>query len=152
MNILAKTGMAVGIGLIAGLAGTAAISASQTIEMKLTGRKPSSSPVKVASKVLDIKPVSEEKTAKVSEEIHWAYGTSLGIIRGFYGLIGLKGWLATLTHFVTVWGIENVMLPGLDVSPPFTEWSGKEILTDGIHHAVYAVATGLVFDAIDPGI
>lgn len=147
-NALAKAGTAIGIGLMAGLAGTAAISVSQWIEMKITGRKPSATPVKVASKILDVNPTSEEKKAKVSEEIHWAYGTSWGMVRGGLRLAGLKGWAATATHFALVWGAENIMLPALKVSPPITKWSAKEIAKDGLFHAVYAVAAGLVYDAI----
>lgn len=45
---LEKAAKAIGIGLMAGLAGTAAITLSQTIEMKLTKRPPSTAPVDAA--------------------------------------------------------------------------------------------------------
>ena len=145
---LNELGTAIGIGVMAGLVGTAAITISQMVEMKIDGREPSSAPADAASKVLDIKPESEEKKAKVSQQIHWAYGTSWGVARGLISLSGLKGWKATLVHFAAIWGTANVMLPTLKVAPPATEEDAKTISIDGLHHAVYAVAAGLAFDAI----
>lgn len=146
---LEKAAKAIGIGLIAGLAGTAAITLSQAIEMKLTRRPPSTAPVDAASKVLDIEATSRQEKQQVSQEIHWAYGTTWGVPRGIIALAGLKGWPATLAHFVAIWGTAQVMLPSLHVSPPITEEEPKAIGIDVLHHAVYAVAAGLVYDAID---
>jgi hypothetical protein len=145
---LNELGTAIGIGVMAGIVGTAAITISQMIEMKIDGREPSAAPAEAASKVLDIKPTSEEQKEKVSQQIHWAYGTSWGIARGIISLTGLKGWKATLVHFVAIWGTANVMLPALEVAPPTTEEDTKTISIDGLHHAVYAAAAGLAFDAI----
>jgi hypothetical protein len=41
-----------------------------------------------------------------------------------------------------------VLLPGLKVTPPVREWGGKWIAIDPVHHLVYAVATGLVYEFI----
>lgn len=147
-NSLSRLGSAIGAGLLAGLAGTAAITVSQMIEMKITGRKPSNTPVDAASKVLDVEAVSEEKKPKVSQEIHWAYGTTWGIARGLLSLGGLKGWTGTLAHFAAIWGAEQIMLPSLKVAPPINEEEPKTIGIDVIHHAVYAIAAGLVYQAI----
>ena len=40
------------------------------------------------------------------------------------------------------------MPSSLKVAPPLKEWSAKEFVTDALHHAVYAIAAGLVFDAM----
>jgi hypothetical protein len=148
-NPFEEVGMAIGVGLLAGLAGTAAITLSQMIEMKITGRKPSTTPEKAVEKTLDIGAVSEEKKEKVSKEVHWVYGTTWGISRGLMRLAGLKGWVATLTHFSAVWGTSLVMLPALGLSRPVQEQEVKPMLIDALHHAVYATATGLVVDAIE---
>lgn len=145
---LNELGTAIGIGVMAGIVGTAAITISQAIEMKIDKREPSSAPADAVSKVLDLEPTDEEKKAKVSQEIHWTYGTSWGIARGLISLIGLKGWKATLVHFGAIWGTEMVMLPSLDLAPPATEEDAKTLSIDALHHAVYAVAAGLAFDAI----
>ena len=147
-NPIKQVATALGAGLIAGLAGTAAITISQMIEMKITKRKASDTTTKAAAKVLDIKPVNQGKKAKVGQEIHWVYGTTWGTVRGLLSLVGLTGSPATAAHFAGVWGTELVMLPGLDVAPPITEEEPKAIAIDVLHHAVYAIVAGLVFDAI----
>jgi hypothetical protein len=141
-------GTAIGIGLIAGIVGTAAITISQMIEMKLDGRAPSDTPVKAVSKVLNIKPTAKNKTGVVSQQIHWTYGASWGIARGLISLTGLKGLPASLVHFAAIWGSSLIMLPSLKVAPPVTEEKPGEIAIDALHHVVYAAAAGLAFDAM----
>ncbi|MPR32018.1 hypothetical protein [Salmonirosea aquatica] len=147
-NPVKEISTALGAGLIAGLAGTAAITISQMIEMKITKRKASDAPTKAVAKVLDIKPVNKGEKAKVAQEIHWTYGTAWGAVRGLLSLVGLTGSPATVAHFAGVWGTGLVMLPSLDIAPPITEEKPKAIAIDVLHHAVYAAAAGLVFDAI----
>ena len=150
-NALGELGSAIGKGLLAGLAGTAAMTISQMIEMNITKRKPSDAPSKAVSKVVDVKPVSEAQKEKVNNEIHWAYGTVLGVSRGLISLTGLKGWKASAVHFGLVWAGSMVMLPALKVAPPVTEEEPKSIAIDGLHHAVYALAAGFAYDALDAG-
>jgi hypothetical protein len=147
-NPLKDLGTALGVGLLAGLAGTAAITLSQMIEMKITKRESSDAPAKAVSKVLYVKPANKEKKPMVNQEIHWVYGTSWGISRGLMSLTGVTGLPATLAHFVAIWGTELLMMPGLNLAPPVTEQKPKSVAIDAIHHAVYALAAGAVFDAI----
>lgn len=148
-NIAGELGAAIGKGLLAGLAGTAAITLSQMIEMRITKRKASEAPIKVAQQVADVKPASKESKGKVSQEIHWSYGTAWGIARGLIGLTGLKGIAAIAAHFSTIWGTALVLLPSFEAGPKITEEEPKTIAIDIMHHAVYAVAAGLTYDAID---
>ncbi len=93
-SVAKKTGSvatALGKGIIAGLAGTAAITISQMIEMQLTGRKTSDAPVKAAEKVLDVKPASKEDKEKMAQEVHWSYGTSWGVVRSLISATGMTG-------------------------------------------------------------
>ena len=145
---LAELGTVIGVGLMAGLAGTLAITISQMIEMKITGREASDTPANAVREVLDIKPVTESKAKEVSNKIHWVYGTSLGLIRGALGLAGLRGLSATAIHYAAIWGGELLMLPALKVVPPVTKEKPKAIATDGFHHLVYAIAAGVAFDTI----
>lgn len=150
-NALGELGTAIGIGLLAGIAGTAAITLSQTIEMKITKRRPSEAPVKVFEETAGAAPASEEEKQKVSQEVHWAYGTSWGIARGLIGLTGLRGVAATAVHFASIWTTALVMLPSFKASPPVTEQEPQAIAIDALHHAVYATAAGLVYDVLDSG-
>ncbi|MCJ8211537.1 DUF1440 domain-containing protein [Mucilaginibacter sp. RS28] len=150
-HALGHLGSAIGKGLLAGLAGTAAITLSQMIEMKITKREPSDAPVKVIGQVANVQPTSEESKAKVNQEVHWAYGTAWGVTRGLIALTGLKGWKAGLVHFAAIWTTEIVMLPALNAAPSPKEEDPKTIAIDAFHHAVYATAAGLAYDALDMG-
>lgn len=150
-NALGELGSALGKGLLAGLAATAAMTLSQMIEMKITQREASDAPVKVAEDTAGLTAATEADKQKLSQELHWSYGTAWGVARGLIGLTGLKGWPATLVHFGAVWGTALVMLPKHDAAKPINEQEPKEIAIDALHHAVYAVTAGLVYDAIDAG-
>ena len=150
-NTLGELGSAIGKGLLAGLAATAAITISQMIEMKITGRKASDATVAVATETTGVKPANAEQKEKVSQEIHWAYGTSWGVARGLIGLTGLKGAPAALLHFAAIWGTSLIMLPAYKAAPPITEEEPQAIAIDAMHHAIYAIAATLAYDALDAG-
>lgn len=147
-SLATQLGTAIGKGLLAGLVGTAAITLSQVIEMRITGRESSDAPVKAADQVLGVKPKNKEHKELLSQEMHWAYGTAWGIARGLISLTGLKGVPASLLHFGAIWGTSMLMLPAIKAAPPVTEESPEEIGVDGIHHAVYAITAGVVYDAM----
>lgn len=149
-----KVSAKIGKGLLAGLAGTAAITASQIVLMKVTGKGPSDSPAKAAEKVLHIEPSGEGETKKKNKKkltnlVHWFYGTAWGTARGLLGSAGIKGIPATVLQFGAVWGTAMIMLPALKVAPPVKKWGFAEIAKDAFHHAVYAAAAGLVFDRLN---
>lgn len=143
---------ALGKGLLAGLAGTVAITLSQMIEMKISGRKPSDAPVKVASQITGITPDNDNQKELLNNGVHFAYGTSWGVVRGLLGLAGLKGLPATLVHFGAIWATEVLMLPKYDVAPPVTEQEPKSVAVDVLHHAVYAIAAGIAYETLDAGL
>jgi hypothetical protein len=138
-----------GKGIFAGVAGTAAMTLSSTLEMKVRGRPASSTPALAAAKVLGVEPVDEEAKARFSNLVHWGYGTVWGGVRGLLAAAGLSGPAATAAHFGAVWGSEQVMLPALKVTPPLTEWGMKEVAIDALHHLVYAGATGVAYSLLD---
>ena len=131
---------------MAGLAGTAAITLTQMIEMKINHRKPSDAAIKAVEKTLDIHPNAGTRT-QFGNRVHWVYGTSWGIVRGLLGITGMGRVLATTVHYVAITGTGMAMAP-LEDAEPVMKWDKKTIAIDLFHHAVYAVATGLVFDAI----
>lgn len=150
-NTIGKIGSVIGKGLLAGLAATTAITISQMIEMKITKRQPSEAPVQVVKETLGAQPVSEEEKPKMSKEVHWAYGTTWGIVRGLISLTGLSGIPAALIHFGAVWGASIIILPKYNATLPITRQTPKAIAIDGFHHAVYALTAGFVYDALDSG-
>lgn len=169
---LAKGGGIIGKGLIAGFAGTAAITVSQMIEMSITNRSMSDAPAKVGGKALGVEPRGKAKLAKekaisdddkVSDELqeevesnkekfeqlmHFGYGTGWGLARGALDLADIKGVRASAIHFGAIWGAAQIMLPANNAAKPITEWSARQIAIDLFHHAVYAFAAGAVYDAM----
>ena len=146
---LGDVAAAVGKGLFAGVAGTVAMTASSTIEMKLRGRPASSAPATAAAKVLGVEPKGQSEEARFASIVHWGYGTSWGAVRGIIGAAGLRGVRANVAHLGAVWGTEQAMLPALGVAPPFWEWGAKEVAIDAFHHLVYAGATGAAYALLD---
>ena len=140
----------VGKGLFAGVVGTAAMTVSSTLEMKIRDRPGSSAPAEAAGKVLGVEPKGEEEQARFSNMVHWSYGRSWGAVRGLIGAAGLEGPGAAAAHLGVVWGTEQVMLPALGVAPPFWRWGVKEVAIDTLHHLVYASATSVAYSFLYP--
>jgi hypothetical protein len=141
---------AIGKGLLAGFAGTAAMTVSSTVEARLRGRAPSSAPARATAKLLGIKEFeSELARARFSDLSHWGYGTSWGAVRGLLAALGLSSRAATAAHGAAVYGASQVTLPALEIAPPVIFWPKEEIAIDAFHHAVYATATGLAYRLLD---
>ena len=138
-----------GKGLFAGVAGTAAMTVSSTLEMKRRGREPSSAPADAAAKVLGIEGFADDAAKqRFGTLVHWGYGTGWGVVRALLGLAGLPPAAATAAHLAAVWGSEAVMLPALGVAPPFWTWGAEEVAIDVGHHVVYAAVTGAVHELL----
>jgi hypothetical protein len=125
-------------GLAAGFAGTVALTASQRIEMAVTGRPPSDLPVKVASGVLGIKPRGRQR-ALVGFATHWFNNTSSGLGRAALGALGLRGAPAIAGTFVLYVGGGAVLFRRLGLS------AGPSAV-DVIHAGVYSVATNAAYE------
>jgi hypothetical protein len=140
---------AIGRGLVAGVAGTAAMTVSSTVEARWRGRAPSTAPARATAKVLGIEgfetPLAE---ARFNDLSHWGYGTAWGVARGLLAAAGLSPRAATVAHGAALYGTEQVALPALEVAPPAIFWGAREIAIDAFHHAVYATATGLAYRLI----
>ncbi|MEA2187337.1 MAG: hypothetical protein QOK16_2348 [Solirubrobacteraceae bacterium] len=139
----------IGRGLVAGFAGTAAMTVSSTLEMKLRGRAASTAPADATAKVLGIERFREDAAkARFSNLVHWGYGSAWGVVHGLLRLAGLPPAKATAAHLAAVWGNEAVMLPVLGVAPPFWTWGVEEVAIDVWHHVVYATATAVAYEQL----
>ncbi len=150
--MIATVASNVGKGLAAGLAGTAAMTVSSTLEAKLRKRQFSNAPAKAAEKVLGIDHFESPRAeSRFSNLVHWGYGTGWGAVRGLLGSTPLSPKAATAAHGAAVWGQAVVMLPTLDVAPPINMWEREDIAIDVLHHAVYATATGIAYELLSNG-
>jgi hypothetical protein len=143
-NVVAETGL----GVLAGLAGTAAMTVSTTIEMRLRGRPASTKPAQATSKILGVKPEGEKQEKRLSNLTHWAYGTGWGAVRGLFGCLGLPVPAASAAHLATVWGAEQVVFPALSLGPPIPKEGVKETAIDLMHHVVYESVTSATYEML----
>lgn len=67
---LGEVAASVGKGLFAGVAGTAVMTVSSTLEMEIRGRQGSSAPAEAAGKVLGVEPTGEAEQARFSNLVH----------------------------------------------------------------------------------
>jgi hypothetical protein len=147
---IATVADAIGKGLVAGFAGTAAMTLSSTLEAKLRGRTPSSAPARATAKVLGIKEFEDSVAqARFNDLSHWGYGTGWGVLRGLLGTTGLTARAATAAHGVGMCGAAPDPPPAIASVPPSVFWPKEEIAIDAFHHAVYAAATGIAYQLID---
>jgi hypothetical protein len=131
---------AVGRGLLAGAAGTAAMTLSSTLEAKLSGRGSSSTPAEAVSEATGVE-LTDESKPRVNRLAHWGYGVGWGAVRGVLGLLPASEPLPTIGHFAVVWGAEQVLLPALGVAKPTWSYGASAAATDVLHHVVYAGTT-----------
>jgi hypothetical protein len=152
MSFADRLATCVGRGLVAGIAGTAAMTVSSTLEARLRGRAPSTAPARATAKVLGITGFEDAVAhARFNDLSHWGYGTSWGALRGALDALGLPAPKATAAHGAAVWASAQVMLPALEVAPPSIFWGKEEVAIDALHHAVYALTTGVAYELLRNG-
>src|SRR3954470_10035900 len=118
-NGLGALAAKIGRGLAAGAIGTAAMTESSTIEMKLRGREGSTAPADAAMKVLGIEGFCDDAAkSRFSTAVHWAYGTAWGVPRALLDAAGLSPAAGTAAHGGALWGARQGMLPAPRVRPP----------------------------------
>ena len=136
-------------GLAAGVAGTAAMTAAQAVEMRLTGRPPSDVPGRVAQGLTRVQPSDPKGQAAMSTGMHWAHGLTGGAVRGAIGTTGATGPLAAALLFGGLWGLDVSLYKALGIADFPWRWSGGELATDVFHKGLYSVVTSSVYDALD---
>jgi hypothetical protein len=152
MKLASTRATSIGKGLMAGFAGTAAMTISSTLEARLRGRAPSSAPARATAKMLGIKEFEDDiAKARFNDLSHWGYGTGWGVLRGLLAATGMTPKAATAAHGAAIYGAAQVTLPALDIAPPSIFWPKEEVAIDAFHHAVYAAATGVAYELIGDG-
>jgi len=141
-----RVSVAVGRGLVAGAAATAAMTVSSTAEMKLRGRPPSVAPAQVAAKLLGVRPRDETRFGTIA---HATTGVALGAARGLLDLAGLRGGAAAGTFLAIAWAPDLVGVPAAGVAPPPWRWGVKETAISALHHVVYAGVGEAAYRALD---
>jgi hypothetical protein len=129
-------------GLAAGFAGTVAMTISQRIEMRLSGRPPSDLPAQVAEGLLGIS-ARGRKRELVGVAAHWINNTASGVGRVALGATGLRGAPAAAGTMALYFGSEALLFRSLGF--PRTALRPVDVL----HAAVWATATNAAFEALE---
>ena len=137
-------------GVVAGLAGAAAMTVAEKLEQRLTGRPDSYVPAHTLAQLIGLsKPESDSWPRNMA--MHYANGVILGAARGVMAAANLRGPRASLMYVPLrlTWDQTLENLTGVG-APPWT-WPRDEIVIDTLHKTVFSLATGAVADTlIDP--
>ena len=135
-------------GLAAGAAGTAAMTASQALEMRVTGRPASDVPGQVAQRLARVEVTDRRAATALSLGTHWAHGIAGGAVRGLIGLAGATGVSAGALLFAGLWSMDASLYRALGIADAPWRWSGDALATDLFHKGLYSVVTSVVYDRL----
>jgi hypothetical protein len=139
---------ALGRGMLAGVAGTIAMTASERLEMAVSGRSPSTVPGQVGAHLLPGRdPKSSTDVQLLNGPVHWAHGIGMGALRGALDVAGVRGREASVAHFALLWGGDAALYAALGIAEAPWRWDADALVTDVAHKGVYAAVTGAVYDA-----
>jgi len=136
------------ISLISGFIGTASMTLSQIIEMKIRNRKASFTPAISVSRIfkIDFEKLSQVNKVRLNNAVHWGYGTAWGLFMVLFYLFNLNNLTyMILIYFVIMWGHGLILLPSLKVADPPWKWKKSDILLDAFHHFILAIITVLAY-------
>lgn len=142
---------AVAKGMLAGAAGTGAMTAYQELIAKLRGGGKSTTPAEVGRRIirgLFGSDFAEQHIELVNNVVHWAYGTGWGAA---YGIVEGSLRRPRVSHGIAfglvVWAVSLVELPAIGVAPPPREYPPQELALDASYHLVYGLGVGAAFAA-----
>ncbi len=144
---------AVGLGLAAGAIGTVVLTLAENIEMKATGREPSTVPGQVGAKLAGRDPDADAALVeRLNPIVHWGHGVGLGAVRGLLDVAGLGPLAATLAFYPIVFGGDATLYRVLGIAPAPWRWSRAELATDLFGKGVLAFATSGAYILLDAAI
>lgn len=135
-------------GLLAGTGGVIAMTLSEKLEQRLTGRPDSYMPAHTFERLLGSRWRPDEQRRALNLATHFGGAILLGAWRGLMSEGGLRGPRAsamfTVIRLANDQTFENITGQG---APPWT-WPRDELAIDLLHKAVYAFVTGVIADAL----
>jgi hypothetical protein len=141
---------AAGMGLVAGVVGTVALTLAEKAEMALSGRKPSTFAGQVGAKLCGRDPEAHPQlVGHLNPLVHWTHGIALGPIRGLLGLAGLSPPAATLAFYAVVWGGDAALYRMLDLAPSPWRWQPSELATDLFDKGALAAGTSVAYVVLE---
>jgi len=127
-------------GLVAGFAGTCALTVSQRVEMAVSGRPPSDLPAQVAEGLYGIS-ARGRRRERVAFAMHWVNNTSSGLARVAVAAAGLRGAPALAATTALYLGSEALLFARLGLERPRA--------VDVLHAFVWASATDAAWELLE---
>ena len=144
----AVIGRGVRTGVLAGLAGTVAMTASEKIEQAVTGRPNSYIPAHAMERFLGMKTKPDEQRKWLGWIAHWSLGVFPAALRGVMAEGGMRGPMASTLFLATRVATDETMENVSGVGKAPWDWKASLAAIDVPHKGVYAFATGLVADRL----
>ncbi len=145
------TSKAVVNGLLAGLAGVAAMTLAEKIEQLITKRPDSYVPAHTLERLLGLPHKPDEQRLGLNWAMHWGQGILMGAVRGIMAESGVRGPVGSFMfmnfRFLNDQTLENATGVG---ALPWT-WPKDEQVIDLTHKGIYAFVTGAVADQLIAG-
>lgn len=133
-------------GAICGLAGVAVMTVGEKLEQGVTGRTNSYVPARTLLTLMGRASGQSDKPVLWNHAMHWGTGALLGILRGMWSVIGIRGALADTKHTGVRLAFDQTLENAIGMGAPPSTWSREEQIVDVLHKAVYSIATGTVAD------
>jgi hypothetical protein len=151
------------LGVVAGIGGTAAMTALQLAEARLRGASGESGPPKswdeapapaqVGERIADgvfEHPLPLEQAARIANVMHWSYGTlwgaGFGLVQGSLGLPVLP---AAAAFGTVVWGSDYAILPAMKIYKPAWRYPASTLAIDLGRHLVYGAGVAGTYALLD---
>ncbi len=80
--------------------------------------------------------------------MHWGTGAVLGVLRGVWAEVGLRGPRAHVAHTVVRLATDQTLENATGVGAPPHTWPVAEQVVDVAHKTVYSVVTGLAAERL----
>jgi hypothetical protein len=153
-------------GLVAGVAGTGAMTAYQLAVRKARGQRldtpvprtwaDAPAPAQLAKKAATVvghpNAVTKRDVPRVTNLMHWGYGTAWGVV---YALAARRAQPHALTGAAvlgaSLWGAAYAELAPLGIYEPPWRYPAKELALDLSYHLVYGAGVAAAYTALDRG-
>ncbi len=139
--------------LIAGAAGTGALSLSYAIEHRLRPQEPGPAdyddslvPGQIVASIMDLQQVSAREEEELGLALRWGYGSAFGLWHGFLRRRITEPW-ATVAFATTLISATLTLFPLLGRTPAPWRWPRGFLATSLTTHVLYAVTVAAV-DAV----
>jgi hypothetical protein len=141
---------AIGLGVAAGLAGTAVMTLFQMVEQQLHGPASSKPPTswdetpapaqvgeRIARGVFE-RPIDLERAPELTNIVHWSYGTAWGVAFAVaQRSLGIPVVPAAAGFGTLVWASDYAVLPSMKIYKPPWKYPASTLALDLVRHLAY---------------